>query len=120
MLAATINIAGSERLDVGAPTGYAYGGAGADVQAVGEDLQPWDALRTALGGVAGACAADDGLKTSFAGVPSGLMAGWGVSNVRLMESRVQWLNNPCGARSRGGKADAAVGMQLVDRYWVAL
>ena len=53
-----------------------------------------------LGG-AGEFAADDGLKTGLVGVPNGPMAGWGVSNGR-------------------GKVDAAVGMQMVDRYWIAL
>ena len=54
----------------------------------------------ALGGTASA--ADDVLKIGFVGVTSGPAAAWGISNVRSMETRAQWLNELGGVKI-GGK-----------------
>lgn len=52
-----------------------------------------------LGGTAFAA---DVLKIGFVGVTSGPAAAWGISNVRSMETRAQWLNELGGVRI-GGK-----------------
>lgn len=46
----------------------------------------------ALGGMSTALAANETLKIGFVGVTSGPAAAWGISNVRSMQTRADWLN----------------------------
>ena len=60
------------------------------------------ALAGSLSMGTGAFSADDTLKVGFVGVTSGPAAAWGISNVRSMQARADWLNE-IGGVEIGGK-----------------
>ena len=57
---------------------------------------------------AGAQAANPTLKIGFVGVTSGPAAAWGISNVRSMQARAEWLNEMGGVEIGGTTYDVEI------------
>jgi len=53
---------------------------------------------SSIGLVSGALAANETLKIGFVGVTSGPAAAWGISNVRSMQTRAEWINEVGGVK----------------------
>ena len=66
------------------------------------------ALAMTLGSIAGASAQNETLKIGFVGVTSGPAAAWGISNVRSMETRAEWLNELGGYEIGGTTYDIEI------------
>ena len=62
-------------------------------------------VAVAAGGYSTAFAANKELKIGFVGVTSGPAAAWGISNVRSMQARAEWLNETGGVEIGGTKYD---------------
>ena len=62
-------------------------------------------VAVAAGGYGTAFAANKELKIGFVGVTSGPAAAWGISNVRSMQARAEWLNETGGVEIGGTKYD---------------
>jgi len=61
-------------------------------------LSSLSAMVLVSGTAAPALGANDELKIGFVGVTSGPAAAWGISNVRSMQARAQWLNETGGVK----------------------
>lgn len=57
---------------------------------------------------AGLAAANEVLKIGFVGVTSGPAAAWGISNVRSMQTRAEWINEIGGVEIGGKKYDIEI------------